>query len=160
MDAHDQARQVAVLDALYAKVGEALTNARRNLADSMETGDRVTIKTGDAVLGSATKAKGASSARVSDPTALLNWALVHHPDEVVVEKRLRPALTARLLAQSKAAGVPTLDGVLDVPGVTVTVGEPKLQLRAADDAADTIERLWQAGELDLRELLALPEGDN
>jgi hypothetical protein len=159
MSAHDLARKVAILDALYDKVGATLAEARRQLKEGMETGDRVTIKTGDDVLGSATLAKGSTSARISDSEKLLAWVAERYPEEIITERRIRSTLTARILSQSKAAGVPVLDGELDVPGITVTVGEPKLQLRPADDAAGVIERQWQAGEIDLRGLLALPGGE-
>jgi hypothetical protein len=121
--------------------------------------DRVTIKTGDDVLGSATLAKGATSARISDGEKLLAWVAERYPEQIITERRIRSAVTARIIAQSKAAGQPVYDGELDVPGITVSVGEPKLQLRAEDDAAVVIERLWQAGEIDLRVLLALPGGE-
>jgi hypothetical protein len=159
MSTHDLARRVAILHALSAKVDDALTEARRQLAEGMETGDRVTIKTGDDVLGSATLAKGATSARISDGEKLLAWVAERYPEQIITERRIRSAVTARIIAQSKAAGQPVYDGELDVPGITVSVGEPKLQLRAEDDAAVVIERLWQAGEIDLRVLLALPGGE-
>lgn len=158
-DPRDLAFRVTVLAELADRIAIELHAARAELNDAMVTGDRITVPSGDVTLASVTKAKGRVTARVSDPDALLEWVRQHHPDEVVTVPTIRPATLARILAVSRAAGEPCFGDTLDIPGVTVGIGDPSVSLRPTDDASTEIGRLWQTGAIDLRGLLALPGGE-
>lgn len=160
MDPRDIAHQVTVLAELANRVQAALLDARARLNTAMVTGDRLTVTHGDVTLASVTKAKGRTTVRISDPAALLAWMAEHHPEEVVTRQEIRPATVGRILADTKAAGQPCFGGTLDVPGLTVTTGEPTVSLRPTDDAPAAIDRMWASGVLDPYSLVPqLPGGE-
>lgn len=161
MSLRDLSFRAAVLDELHSRVGEAKATARGALALAMHVDavKSVAVLAGESPIGTVSVVKGRTTARVHDPAALLEWAATHHPDQVVTRRALRPEFEARVLQQSKAAGQPCMDGVLDVPGVTVSMGEPYLRLVADDSAPEVIDRLWAEGAIDLRDLIALPGGE-
>lgn len=154
----------AVLDEVAGRVDVARRAVRTELGEAMRDGaiKSLTVVAEGQEIGTATRATGRKTvtARVSDPDALLAWAQEHHPHEVETVTRLKPGFESRVLAHSKAAETPCMDGVLDVPGVDVhvSVGEPYLQLRTTDDAPAAVERLWRSGVIDLPALLELPGG--
>jgi len=127
------------------------------------------------------------SAFVADGKALLAWAEKHHPgkvagtetaivtDEVlavlrehlpgaIVRKRqVDPQWVADILAALKGGGYyVTADGekLTEVPGVTVPESDPPSpRVELADGAGPVIGAAWQAGDIPVAELLALPVGE-
>lgn len=88
-------------------------------------------------LGFVTKKKGATSARVTDPAALLGWAREFAPSEVVNVPTVRPAFVTRLLDAVKKDGGwvdPETSELIDVDGVQVVTGDPGLMVKASDEA--------------------------
>lgn len=165
MTARELALRAAVLEEVADRVAAAKTTARAELGDAMRADGikTLTVLADGEDIGTATMAKGRRTvtARVSDPDALLAWARVHHPDQVETVTRVRPTFEARVLQQSKAAGVPCMDGVLDVPGVDVQIseGQPGLRMTPGETAPDVIGRMWARGVIDLRGLLELSGGE-
>lgn len=160
MTARDVAQRAVILDELAERVDRALTEARTEVRDAMDAGDRLNItSSAGVVLGSVTMANGRVTARVVDVRAFTAWVQQHCPDEV--QTTVREAFRLAVLQASRKAGEPCApDGTLDVPGVVVAIGDPVPQIRRSDEAAAEIDRMFTAGEIDLRALIReLPAGE-
>jgi hypothetical protein len=105
-------------------------------------------------IGSVQLTKGATRASVTDMDALLKWAQVNAPDQVVTVPVLRPAYLTALLTGAKAEGVAvTKDGEL-IPGIDVTQSDPSLMVKPSEDAAEILAREFAAGRLTFADLTA------
>ncbi|HEX6443934.1 MAG TPA: hypothetical protein VF053_02520 [Streptosporangiales bacterium] len=153
MSAHELAARLAVLAALREQVDAAESVTRERLAAAMKAGDRVTAIVGDVGVGSATLTRPTRYAKVTREDLLTAWVAARYPDEVETRTQVRPSFLRAILADSKDAGRPCVRGELDVPGVTVSVGQPRLQHRPHADASQVVRDMWQRGELDLPAVL-------
>lgn len=146
MSAHDAAMRAAVLKVLAERVTAAHKEAREEVQDAMETGDRVNPSLNGTRLAAVTKTEARVTATVVDPDRFAHWCAVHHPTEVQTKTVVRSSWVAAVLDASRRAGEPCgPDGTLDVPGIKVTVGEPGLSVRLTPEAEATVERLWRDG---------------
>lgn len=99
------------------------------------------------------------TASVTNEARFLAWAKELFPTEVVKVEQVRSSFQANVLQSVKDRGgwVDKATGELvDVPGVEVKDGDPYTKVDATEGMGDIIGRAWLAGELDLREMLALP----
>lgn len=136
-DLRGLAVQAVALRLLADKVAERANRIRQELADALDVGDRKTaaLDTGQAV-GQIIYAKASWTAKVIDSCALAEWVNTHYPSEVQLVPTVRPAFLAAILAASKQACLPMApDGTLDVPGITVTKGDPYITIKP-DKAAE------------------------
>jgi hypothetical protein len=124
------------------------------------------------------------TASVTDERKLLAWAQENHPHHVETETEVRvdAALIAFLrehrpqslhdfertepqwaedvckaLAETGRYALMNGERVTEVPGITVSEGRPPVpRVDLADDAGEIIGAAWARGEIDPREVLALP----
>lgn len=105
-------------------------------------------------IGSVQLVKGRESWTVTDPDALLAWVKANRPEEVVTVEQVRPSYIGALLMQAKKDGAPvTSDGEL-VPGIEQRTGEPSLNVKPSEDAAQTIAQALADGRLTLADIAA------
>ncbi|SNR44603.1 hypothetical protein SAMN06265360_10664 [Haloechinothrix alba] len=168
----------AVLSEVAARAYQARDEHRAQLRAQLDRGDGITARspiTG-AKLGKATLTDPKPKAAVSRGEDLDAWILEHYPEYVEQRERIVPGaerdamqvLTEhaphlvetyrqvpqwardKVVKSSQAAGQPCgPGGEVDVPGVDVTVPDASLQYRRAEDSTAEIERLVQAGLVDL-----------
>lgn len=166
MDERDRASlQAAVLAVLAHRIAEAQEQAKKRLLNLMGAGDRLNPTLGGVRLAAVSKSRGGEGparAAITDPKAYFGWVREHHPDEIVTV--VRESFTARLLNTSAVVGrACSPDGVLDVPGVTVTgsTKDPYISVRPTPEAVSVIADYWQQGRLmldgTLREIEATPD---
>jgi len=126
----DLARQLAALAALAKRVKAHADTARALMATRMSPGEtkRALHPDDDHVtLGTISMSVGPRRAAVTNEPALAMWVAANHPDQMV--STVDPAYVEALLEASKAAGEPcSPDGELDIPGLTVTSGDPVLKV--------------------------------
>ena len=150
VDPRSVALRVAVLKVLADRVNTAQRQARTEVAELMDTGDRLNPAAGGVRLAAVTKAHGRTTASVTDPNAFARWCAEHYPHNVEHKPVVRVAWTNAVLDASKEAGEPcTPDGTTGVPGIAVGEGEPTITVRLTPDAAEAVERLWRAGQIDI-----------
>lgn len=106
-------------------------------------------------IGSVQVTKGATSWRVTDMAALLQWVKANAPTEVETVEQVRPAYVTKLLGDCKAGVLPD-GGIPD--GVDLIEGSPTLAVKPSPDAADVIERAVADGTLKWADVLALELG--
>lgn len=152
---------------------------------AMPPGTRLPAIFGGRQAGWVSMPKPSASAAVTDPGAFLAWtrkaapgrvredvtidqrqmddvlALVedHMPDALIRTTVVDPAWQGDLLATLRDRGRYALaDGevITEVPGVTVSKGEPRPRVNLADDAGEVIEQAWRYGAIDMLAVLALP----
>lgn len=152
MSARDAATRLLAIGVVKARIAEEEKRLRAELAGELVTGERVpgVIDPGDAegtALGFVTKKKGSSTARVTDPAALLAWAKEHVPTEVQTTEAVRGGFLPVLLDAVKAhGGWPDANGeVQEVAGVEVRETAPGLMVKA-NDAADRLVAEALAGQ--------------
>lgn len=145
----DQALRLIVAAILADLLDQADQDTRADVRTTWMVGDRKGAALAGRPAGHAQLKKGATYAKVTDPAAFEAWVMFNRPDEVehIKTTRVRPAYQAALLAAAKKAGAAvTADGE-EIPGVTVTAGEPTVAVSVAEDAAVLLAAAWQSGEL-------------
>ena len=138
----DKATRLLAIAVVKGRIAAEERRLRTELTAELVTGAREAGFTDPddqeaTALGFVTKKKGATSARVTDPAALLAWAKEYAPGEVVHVPTVRPAFVTRLLDQVKKDGGwvdPETSELIDVEGVEVITGDPGLMVKASDDA--------------------------
>lgn len=104
---------------------------------------------------------------VTDPDAYAEWAEQEFPTEVETVTRVRDGFHAKLKKAAEASGAarehlkmvhPRTAELIDIPGVTVTLGDPAPKFEAAQDATEVLRAAWQSGELQtvLADILTSP----
>ncbi|MBA9003698.1 hypothetical protein [Thermomonospora cellulosilytica] len=151
MSMHEDAARLAVLRELAARIRTARDAAAEGIRDGWEPGDRATAKLPDGTpVGSVTLAKGRAKADVTDEAAFLEWVARTHPEELetVTVTRVDPEFRERLISAARQLGA-AVDPATgeEVPGVTVTVGEPYPQVRLDPAAGEAIAKAWRSGGL-------------
>lgn len=151
MPVSNEASRVAILKALRNTVSEAYETARNDTGNEMDVGDRKAVSLGDGKLGDVLKASGSRRAAVTDEDSFLKWVAEAHPEEIV--QSVRSAFRTKILNDTKRYGqaVDVTTGEL-VPGVELTVGEPYITVRLADEANDRIAAHWSEVLAQLPEL--------
>ncbi|MDA8324117.1 MAG: hypothetical protein M0030_30490 [Actinomycetota bacterium] len=153
--------------------------------EAMPPGTRLPAIFGGRQAGWVSMPKPSTTAAVTDPGAFLAWtrknvpgriredvtidqrqmddvlALIedHMPDALIRTTVVDPAWQGDLLASLRDRGRYALAGgdvITEVPGITVSTGEPRPRVNLADDAGEVIEQAWRAGEIDMLGVLALP----
>jgi len=109
--------------------------SRAGLRDQLDAGDRITSD-----LGTAYVTQPRPRWTVADEQALFDWVEGNFPDEIVVERKVNPALRAAIL---KNGGV-VVDGVTHrVDGVEQTTGKPTLTVKPSERAHESAPLLLQ-----------------
>lgn len=89
------------------------------------------------------------SAKVTDERAFVAWVRENAPTELV--DAVRESYTKRLLAQVKddpdGRAMNPAGELVQVPGITREVGDPKVVVSPAAGAADAIADAWRRGDL-------------
>lgn len=145
----DQALRLVVARILRDLLDQADQDARADVRTTWMVGDRKGAALAGRPAGHAQLKKGTTRAVVTDPAAFEAWVSATRPDEVeqITTTRVRPAYQAAVLAGAKKAGAAvTADGE-EIPGVSVTTGEPTVAVSVAEDAAELLAEAWQSGEL-------------
>jgi hypothetical protein len=148
---HDLAAQMAVLKVLLQQLSDAKKAADCEIRDGWTPGDRNSAKLSDGtVVASVTLANGRTNANVTDQPTYMGWVRKTHPDQIEEVKtvRVRPEFTDRLLSAAKKLGV-AVDAETgeQVPGITVSSGDPHPMVKLADDAPALVAAAWQKGQL-------------
>lgn len=139
-DADELSARLLLLSALEGAVAESISRTKELLAGRMTVGDLKRPRIAGAVAGSVTYANGSISASVADMPALVAWVERNYTTELELVTSVRPSFLKAILDASKEAGEPCApDGTLDVPGVSVRRGSPRIVARP--DKARAAE-LW------------------
>ena len=163
------ATQLVAVAVLKEMLAEADSDLRARLLAEVLPGARepaaVEVDGELVVVGAVTAKKadpgGKVTAAVTDLVALVNWCLIHTPDEIQVT--VRPAFQKRLLDVIKAeGGWVTTDGeLIDVDGIETSLTGPSgggLMVTKTDDGPALIRAEIAAGRLTFADVLALPAG--
>lgn len=157
----DVATQLGVVKFLSDK----LTAARKEdlgpqATSALPVGTRLPVMVGGEHIGWLSIPQPRTTATVADPAKFLAWAREHAPTEIV--EAVRESFTRNVLESVKARGgwLDKATGeVVEVPGVTVSQGDPYPKVDLADGAGDAIGKAWRAGQIDLGQMLALPPAE-
>ncbi|CQD25316.1 hypothetical protein BN970_07118 [Mycolicibacterium conceptionense] len=104
-------------------------------------------------------AKGRKTAKVVNEAAVLAYVKVHHPTEIEVEERVRPAFLKSLLDDvAKKGAFVDSDGVVIDGLIDVVTGDPYPICKLADDADLNIAGLLARGQLGVNGLRQLEAG--
>lgn len=165
MTPQELALKFALLKVLVAELGEAKKAADCEIRGGWRPSDRLTATIpGGADIGTVTLAKGRSGAHVSNDLAYEEWVRAVHPEEIeqITTVRVKPEFTARLISAARSRGV-AVDAETgeEVPGITVTSGDPYPMVKLSEDAREAVAKAWQAGELTelVSGLLAIEGGE-
>ena len=167
MNLGDGALRAAVLKTLADEVETALATTKQAVVAGLEDSstDRAVARLPDGTkVASLPLSGGEARARVTDPDALLAWMEANRPDEVV--KTVRPDTVKALLAAANKDGHAVDDVTGEaIPGIEFAPATQYVSVTftkgrgPGEGGRDVIKRAWQAGELDVREMiLSLPEG--
>lgn len=159
-DVRDLARKAAILGVVADLVTTALKSAKAQLRAELAVGERLVPNEGGVALAAVQMVKGHATPAVVDEGKLARWVAEHYPTEVETKTVVRPAFLAALKSASVQAGEPcSPDGVLDVPGLIVTVGDPYVRVTLTGDAKGAVEQMWREGRVSLDgEVRELPGG--
>jgi hypothetical protein len=146
----EAAVRVAALKALYDKVREAYNQARADAVTALSPGDRLHAALPDgADIGTVSVAAGKTTAKVTNPAALLEWVKVNAPDEVESVPRVRDSYVGALLSRCEnvdGAAMHAKTGEL-LPGVRFETGEPYARVTQTHDQVAAFVNAYNAGEL-------------
>lgn len=158
MTTRDSATLLLLQQVVSRKIGEQHAQTRTAaLVDFDTVGVRDIGLIGDEPIGSVQLNKGATTARITDPAALLAWVAEHLPEQIEAipaTTRVRSACLTALLAEAKAKGVAVSKHGEPIPGIDVGTADPTLQVKPSEDAADVIARAFAEGRIDLGDLSA------
>lgn len=135
-------RRLLLEKAILDELGKQYESERVRVATMFDAGDRETAQEAGELLGAVTMAKGAKTARVTDPEAFLDWFRENRPEEIEIVpavERVRPATQAAFLKRAKSEG-----GAFDkrtgeeMPGVTVGVADPVLKTVPEESAHNLV----------------------
>ncbi len=146
----DVAVRVAALKALYDRVKDAYNTARDEAATVLQPGDRLRATLSDgANIGTVTVVEGRTTAKVTDPDALLKWVQVNAPSEVETVARVRESYVGALLARCENVDGAAMHGKTGelLPGVGFTVGDTYARVTATHDQQAAFVEAWRRGDL-------------
>jgi hypothetical protein len=160
---------VAVQLGIIAYISGKLSDARKNdlgpaATQALPVGTRLPIKIGDDLIGWLSIPQPRKGATVTGEAQFLAWARDNAPTEVVTVEQVRPSFASLVLESVKKNGgwLDKSDGEYKpVPGVTASEGDPYPKVDLSGDAGAVIAAAWRDGQVDIRQMLALPaaEGD-
>jgi hypothetical protein len=149
-DARQAAVRVAALKALYDKVREAYNQARTDALGALTPGDRLHAALPDgADIGTVSVVDGKTTAKVTNPAALLEWVRVNAPDEVESVPRVRESYVGALLSRCEnvdGAAMHAKTGEL-LPGVRFETGDPYTRVTQTHDQLAAFVQAWAGGDL-------------
>jgi hypothetical protein len=166
MSLADDALRDVVMKTLADDIEEAIKKGRSDLGPGMRAQK---IKTLIAELPDGTEVATLSyvgsrdAPRITDPAKFLAWVAANRPGEI--ETRVRESYQEALLKAISAAGRPVDPQTGEVvPGVEFGPTTPYVTpsfAKGETPGRERIRQAWRAGDIDLREMLALPaaEGD-
>jgi hypothetical protein len=150
MTERDAVIRVAALKALYDKVRQAYNDARQDALNSLQPGDRLHAALPDGVdIGTVSVVDGKTTAKVTNPAALLEWVKVNAPDEVETVARVRESYVGALLARCEnvdGAAMHAKTGEL-LPGVRFETGDPYTRVTQTEEQQAAFTSALWAGEL-------------
>lgn len=129
------ALRTAVVNTLLGKVKEADKTARSDILNQLDPGDRLTANYKGQPIAAVAVARGKVVPSVSDADKLAKWVAEHYPTEVDHKPVVRPAFLSAILSATREAGQPCApDGTLDVPGISVSQGDPYVVVTPTSEA--------------------------
>ncbi|WP_431897833.1 hypothetical protein [Nonomuraea sp. bgisy101] len=151
MTREEQALRLVITRVLKDVLKDSDDSDRAAVREGWVTGDRLAGALGKRAVGHVQLRKGTTQATVTDQTAFEAWVVANRPEEwetvTTTVTRVRPAYLNAILTVAKKAGVAvTADGE-EIPGVTVSAGEPTVAVTLSADAAELVASAWQSGEL-------------
>lgn len=167
MKLSDLALRIAALKTLADDVSDAIAGAKTALEKAMQDAgaDRTAAKLPDGTkVASLPLAGGEAKARVTDPAALLAWVQKVHPEEVI--QSVNPEYVKKLLAAADANGAAVDSGGEVVPGIEFKPTTPYVSVNFTRGVTPgrtgrgLIREAWHTGQLEVRDLLALPAGES
>lgn len=149
MSTPEQVVRMVVARVLREILSSADEADRETARRTWVVGDRLGATLGGRVAGHAQLRKGTTRAVVSDAEAFEAWVSENCPSEIefLSSVRVRPSYQAAVLAAAKKTGVAVTAAGEEIPGITVTEGEPTVAVTLAEDAAELVAAAWQSGEL-------------
>ena len=149
MTREEQTLRMIVARVLTEVLAEADKSDREAARSTWTVGDRLGGELGGKVVGAAQLKRGAVRAQVGDREAFEQWVMANRPTEVefISSVRVRPAYQSAVLAAAKKVGVAVTSDGEEIPGVTVSEGEPSVAVTLADDAVSMVAAAWESGEL-------------
>jgi hypothetical protein len=149
-DAREAVIRVAALKALRDKVSDAYNTARDAALDALHPGDRLRAELPDGSnIGTVTIVDGRTTAKVTNPAALLEWVRVNAPDEVETVARVRESYVGALLARCEnvdGQAMHAKTGEL-LPGVRFETSDPYTRVTQTADQLAAFVDAYNAGEL-------------
>jgi hypothetical protein len=146
----EAAVRVAALKALHDKVREAYNQARADAVAALSPGDRLHAALPDgADIGTVSVVGGKTTAKVTNPAALLEWVTVNAPDEVETVARVRESYVGALLARCEnvdGAAMHAKTGEL-LPGVAFQRGDNYTRVTQTTDQLAAFVKAWAGGDL-------------
>ena len=164
-DRHDLATTMAVLKVLLGQLSDAKKVADVEIRDGWIPGDRNTaLLPGGKPFAAVSLAKGRTTANVTDTDVYEAWVKDVHPEQIeqIFTTRVRPDFTERIKSAAKKLGV-AVDAETgeEVPGITVSAGDPYPMVKLTEDAREAVAKAWRDGSLLelLGTLLAIEGGE-
>lgn len=153
MTTRETARRLLLLRVIKDRIAEVDAHERAAAGTDFDrAGVRDIGLVGDDQLGAVWLAKGRVTPKVTDPAALLAWCIANRPSEVETVTRVRESYKSALLMQAKTDGYAHADGEI-IPGITVDEGDPILNVKPVEGAAQVVEAAFAAGELTWADVL-------
>jgi hypothetical protein len=144
----DVAVRVAALKALYDRVREAYNQARIDALGALTPGDRLHAALPDGSdIGTVTVVDGRTTAKVTNPAALLEWVKVNAPDEVETVPTVRESYVGALLSRCEivdGAAMHAKTGEL-LPGVVFATGDPYTRVTQTEEQQAAFIEAWRDG---------------
>lgn len=161
-DPFDVATQLGVVKFLSDK----LTAARKEdlgpqVTSTLPVGTRLPVMVGGEHIGWLSIPQPRTTASVVNDARFLAWVKENFPTEIVTVEQVRESFAKNVLESVKAHGGwrTKNDTVIDVPGVTVSQGDPYPKVDLAEGAGEAIGKAWRGGQIDLGQMLALPPAE-
>jgi hypothetical protein len=149
-DARQAAIRVAALKALRDKVSDAYNQARADAVAALSPGDRLHAALPDgADIGTVSVVDGKTTAKVTNPAALLEWVQTNAPSEVETVARVRDSYIGVLLSRCEnvdGAAMHARTGEL-LPGVRFETGDPYTRVTQTHDQQAAFMEAWWSGEI-------------
>lgn len=147
--------RLLLLAALEGAVAQSIKRTKELLGGRLTLGDLKRPRIGNVSAGSVTYANGPASVNVTNEAELTAWVEQNYTTEIELITRIRPAFLEQIIEATRKAGEPCAPGgELDVPGLSVRDGRPRIVARP--DRAHASE-LWLAARADPLRLISAQE---
>jgi hypothetical protein len=149
-DARQAAVRVAALKALLDKVRDAYEQARADAGATLSVGDRLHAALPDgADIGTVSVTAGRTTAKVTNPAALLEWVRVNAPDEVETVAVVRESYVGALLSRCEnvdGAAMHAKTGEL-LPGVRFETSDPYTRVTQTHEQQAAFAEAWRTDKV-------------